>query len=1465
MSRLKQLALILGSSLLLLNPVCSALADTANLGGGVTSTTVTGIYSINSEQNSDYKVNKDTNDSITNKINKESKVVENLTSDEDLYSLDDLTVAKSYLITNDILTRDEDFSITDEGKISFNQKYSDKADDEFHLKKSELYMMLYKAKYGVINSRPVIFNTSSYRDVNGVSTRVDSIKNYKDSSGDVYNASFIEGDYYYYVAPNVYELYMTKLLDKGIVKKSEFIQDDSHSFIEDYNNLTKGKSIPLWHTKNGVAYATETTDALGSTYEYYSDGTLTSFNYDEFPDFFKTEKISTMEALSIIENFLRISEKDMTDMEANIITYKYGVNYLTNLSKSDRKTVSFLIAKGILDFEKNNAGLNYYNVISKELAYELVYRFANTDARYDFSKVTITDSDIEWFNKGYGEDNITLYRGDTAPMVKTINTTMDSSGDEDYGVIGDIDMDDDSTSGDPGWVDISKVFDFFAPVDALADSVGYKEFTVVKMFDTTYQYTYAGVAIDQLTAAQDGFISKETVKNSSDEEYYKVTFSVYASDENAAISCVDNKIQCAISENYDAKISCLTQLQEKDGKYITMIPASAIKKNFTEISIVSDKVLVNTITGAEAIIFEESGYALVGTKIIISDDIMIKDGNDDVYYNLEIISGLFTNAYLSSLDAKINASTSMFIADSQIEEKKYSVKSSGTELGSTYVAQFKYKTNTGAEKSVRMFNLTAMSRGLNTITREFTIKDNEDNDCKVTVILDFNMTIPDPSMFSDLQLSSNVKNGSLTASDVTTAFYTRPSDSEPLLQNWWDSNIGISNSLCNFMYGTSGIMYIDTGYLAPSLTILTTSNKVKDEQIQKLFKDFKMLEINGVSYNSFINNTTSMFWNTYFNEATGMKSELKTFAKDTRKYTFIKGSSVTDGEAYTNKFFITNSGTIYRSQSSDGRIKIDSNTKTIKVNTRTDKKSETLSGSNKYFTYKYKKGSETVTSKWLMRSVDSTNTYYKILPMFYDDDYIKGQPVDSDNYPGEITISQGFLGVFYTYDLGAGRSETLSYLGKFYDKYFGDLDLEHPTKFSKPSQMFSADKRQKWLLKKRGLTNQRIQRVLSNGKVCSVEEGDNGYSKLSTIESSNNMQDAYAIPVLYIPTGSITCYEKDGSLIATSGYKGNALNLGNTYFGNINQNIIDAAVYKDGDYVPLNSIDTGTKVYIGDTLFTKTDDGFTSAPVSGDTLLEGVLNENTRDGAIANYFSGTLITLGSKKYALSDYLETVGIGNACDITDAEAEAGVLCKSGDTLGVYKNGSYNNDTTTAAGYVNLSVKFQPGLYCRPIDANGSTYELVMKSNSVSSSRFDDLPFIGESLNYPDRDKVDVKLDLSFFNVSQYHDAIKAKFEKFYRGAFLNSLQGLIYMFIICIASYIAVMSWVVYGILHYNIGRNMLSMIASPGRDKSYRGIDLIKIFTFKIYSLDSDPSASRCFVVTMLSFIVISILINSMPA
>ena len=452
---------------------------------------VTGIHLINNLcQNSDYKLTKDQYNKIKTKINPSSKTVEDYNPEDTRQNLIDTDSTTSYLISNNVISRFERFSYKN-GKVTFSTDPLVMPTDTNYTskiyRKSDLYVALYKAVYGVLDSKPVVFNLPSIRTVNGSNSVVSDVVNYKGKEG---TASFAEGDYWAYVSPNVYEQYLAKLLDKGLIDESELIQDNNHTFVSEYKKLSKKSVKPAWYNDGTVAYAGKDNKALGKSFTYNSKCKLKHKKYNYFVD----EQIDEMEALSIIEDFMRLTEKNMTKTEANIITYKYGANALSGLAEKDTDTVSFLVAKGILNFEDEDFP-NYYSTFSTDSAYDLIYRFANKDARYDFSKVTLTDEESFWAKKGFSQNKLSVIRTTTVPTVETVESGVTY---KDIVESNNPDEDTEDLEENDGWKTIGKVKQkleaallHFSPVKqayALKANT-YENYKVVKLFDNKMNYT----------------------------------------------------------------------------------------------------------------------------------------------------------------------------------------------------------------------------------------------------------------------------------------------------------------------------------------------------------------------------------------------------------------------------------------------------------------------------------------------------------------------------------------------------------------------------------------------------------------------------------------------------------------------------------------------------------------------------------------------------------------------------------------------------------------------------------------------------------------------------------------------------------------------------------------------------------------------------------------------------------------
>lgn len=732
------------------------------------------IYALNNiYKDIDYKLNQDSLDKYNSLVaDGEEWIISG--SYDDSQNLDSVSSEESWLISNNILSR----------RVKVFTKDS-KQQDESTIGLSDFWMMLYKAKYGVIDSRPVVVDNKN--------------------------------NYYYYVSPNVYELYFRELLDKGLINKEDFNDKNGKLFLGDYEQLSSNNLNEAgvgWSP--GLGYANskgKEKNVLGYSIPVNSKKFSCSENK---PNYFKNEELLTLDALKCIETFLRSSEKDMTKLEASIVSYKYGVSYLSKLSESDKETVQFLVAKGILNFEDQSEMINLYGPLTNELAYKLLYRVANEDARFTFSEVQLTDSDSAWQSKGYGEDSIKIATVDNVMYDQTVtdselqdllqykpeqSTGDDGSDDSDYNY------------------SVDEILGLGRVVNARAKSKLYK---VIKILDCNYNYNYSGISISKLVADKSSWTQEIsdakqdniTTVDGDDLTVNIITFKVQAKNYATAVMYVDNNISLDSDLNVTQAVGYTTV--SDDNEEITLISEDTIRESLPNITIVEDKVLTNTVTGAQAVILTDTGYALVGNQIIVSDTLMETDINGKVYYNLDIICYLLSNAQLRSLTTK-----ELYIVENAKSEKTVDFYSSlDVKLGQVYTLK---RGNT------RYYNASNIS-GVSKLIRKFTVIDGDDK-IPVYFILNLSYVVPSLELFENYKLDSfNDSDNSLAK--MSEIFYSKPTTTA--LADWWDSNYGMTNSLCNFMYGTKGVEYVKSGYVVPSMVVLRTS-AIKDNTISSIF------------------------------------------------------------------------------------------------------------------------------------------------------------------------------------------------------------------------------------------------------------------------------------------------------------------------------------------------------------------------------------------------------------------------------------------------------------------------------------------------------------------------------------------------------------------------------------------------------------------------------------------------------
>lgn len=1000
-------------------------------------------------------------------------------------------------------------------------------DTATNLRKSDLIMTLSKIYKGVQQSSAIGFKDCSERDgtvwsMSSVSATVSpsgpfsytldeqhkSGKNYYGSASgsyDVLNHTFFEGtyggghfqgnqdmqyklvpatvnygvqfygDYWLYYDPNVYEYYLSEAINDGIITINDVATTGMGAkFRSDYND----KSTGAWGSGNLLLDSSISSDCLGYSKTVYNSDTSFSVSSKKPTYFGSMETMTMMEALRLVESYMRANDENMSKSEAAIVRYKLGLNVLSYLGDDDQETITYLIATGVLDSDDSTIMGMLYDDATLENVYHILYRVANKSARTDFSKIQLTDSETFWASEGFAESKISIFKPETEIIHETSKITKISGNTrKELSVASnDVTRSKESTSILDRLLGVSSV-------NAAAKSDTIASYEIVKHFDTESVYRIGDTTISALVKASAADLKKYDITKitktkityaGKKHSVYEVHFTINATKKAAALAAVENRISVLSDlDKYKRSIAGVSQVTS-NGTTINLISQASLKQAFSGIEVLEDKVLMNTSTGTLAYFSYDSNVTLVGTQVITGNYKGIVKAGDSIYYDLDAIMPLLSSAYLDTIgkqtsivvnDVKelktIAVSTSLMDSSDYFLNaqylKVYTASQSGTDVdpddmtqGFSCIATGDAKSSIKDTKDVNFFlKLNTLSSVSNKLTKSFSVSYNGTK-ISGTIIVDFNFAIPTTDSFSEWVQESVYDPDTLTYQEASQLLCTPPdkiseikglaklapkmsSVEKSALNAWWYSNYGMSNALCNYIYGTSKQVYVPSGYVAPSVTLLINnvegetflgwcksviSNgstgaandiKVRDNILSQIFNKFAL----GDAYLKYNADTQNRFWHNFYKcDATGTpdysdvgfstksKSVIATLA-GTRKFNMLYEptntqsamnalAKVASGQkirTFGREYIVSESGSIYENVDCMGSEKQPMFTYTIKAKNGEDDslaklelKSRSRSSVSTYQGMQIVYRAYTLRYGGTQKSTTSKDSYYSIYP-----------------------------------------------------------------------------------------------------------------------------------------------------------------------------------------------------------------------------------------------------------------------------------------------------------------------------------------------------------------------------------------------------------------------------------------------------------------------------------------------------
>lgn len=1424
-------------------------------------TTVTGYVSINNSTETDYKTTKDLMFDIAGEIKTSSDYKEVLNYDENQKLSSDSVL--NYLIENNLLS--SDLNLKYDG-IKVSTEVVDKFDfrsDDSEINKSDFLATLGKALYGVKESRVLVFNTKSIRWINGsqqILYLTDYVPDGYDGDDDEFDYS--NGDYSIFVTPNVYEMYFKDLVSSGVVSLDEF--SDS-VFIESYKTYgttaVSKRVLPAWSdslgnydvlsSTNPSGYSIQSgSSVLGSGFEIEKDGFNVSVTNKDTSWFFD-EDLLTIDALTYIEKALRATEKEMTETEANIITYKYGVKYLERVPSEYRNTVKFLIAKGILNFENEEEFSDLFKPLSGEFFRTLIYRVHNKDARFDFSSIQLTDSDNYWLSKGFSETTINLYEG-TAPEYDTeVEEVKDNQ-----------------TSSSEEAPSISNLFGLISGrKKVIAATVKNKEYIVTRVFKTSSNtYYYDDKELNSNTKTEDPITE---VVNDKANNLLKVKFKVKANSSVAAVAIVDAHIKV---KNKDGVVSvgtvpAVAYSESGDGETKVsdvFIPQSALNNlNGFPIFVSEDKYLVNKETGASALILEDSKKALIGNHVFNLDQTMVYGLNGEVYYNFQLIKYLLSEAMLSSLD-----NGDLFYTKGMVDTEKTVkvVNSAQSDYGNIYVrklltrATFDVSTGKDNPKEDYFYNISQANSLSNFLI--YDIAEDVKSDGPLNMIIELKYVFPDNADIGvDTEFLQKYTDKKLTTSDVYDYLYKRPNTK--VLQEWWDSNITFTNALINYVMGTEGVKYVKSGFLMPTITVLgDLSQKNSDDRtyydsLNSIFEYSMGLTDSFIT--SVKSNTTRSvdFIHSYFNYqsnfliSTGESVLDGLIYERTFKYIpgtegkYEKSSGVYETSNYTDYYdysVMDSNGNIYQKVNESGFFANYTGKDTGKIWL------EDTGG----FAESHMKAFESGTQYYMNSNVESEgyNTY---------------TCVGSTNGKAQMVVNK-YRTTFYVdgelYTKSDGTGSLKDWLKDFGDVQFGEGNYSVPDddnlypqpnieKLDKGYYRFGDNY---YYVKKDGGS---LGKPLSESNLKKME-GKKVYVYASVILDSN-----------------IFTYDEDTMYIKKVNNDARYALRNVTNIGIVN-NIIESIVFNNSSYVTLSQIPNNAKVVIGNNVFEKSG-GYLQSPVvsgseisalNGMTLIASEFPDNFK--SVVSRHIGSIPIVGKGFSSLTgqfiDYIKDLKFGKGQ--SDSKYDRTLKLNDKGTLIVTDTILSNTySSTTSFNSFCYAFKLKDGVLFKEIGDTGR-YTLVTISNTKVDGDLSDASYFRESLSYSDDDSLVAGLVSSEYRPASRLSEFAEDILKAYDAQRIEDFTGLVSYLIRLVCTWLIgtntvllvlrndVLDSIVYE-FKYPRSRKF-GNVGVGGMSNKFR-FDIYSVLTLGLQSVDSKTSLLKGLVVSGVLFVIAALL------
>ena len=1439
---------------------------------------VSGVRFINNTNPlSQYTVNQNSANSITTKV-QESSDIEQQFSEVGQKNFGQFNSMYSYLVKHNILSLINGISVSS-NNVNLEQEKLDSTD---LINRSQFLVDLYKSVYGVIPSRPLVFNVLPTREINGKEEIVNEVKDYqpkdfKFKNGYTYK---FDNDKDVYISPDVTELYLTELENLGIINSSElnsnfkqFKQSDNPFYV----SQTNYKETPL-----------------GNSWKI-----VNCFNAEKVKmNYFNNPNITVLQGLDYVKELLTKDGIKVSQDKLNGANYNYGIYYQT-LNPQEQDTLNYLIALGIIQINSKQDFSNLFGEMSIGSMSEILYRVSNSSDRYK-NNLTIPKTSSTLANEGYKKsqlriatvsningsaktisvqeiNNNTILADRTttqdskknSPVVednKTNNLTVpehiikinaqvpveqpenvktevpDKSTEtvqvpaptnvKSTGLISDLknsikeigqgELDQANgtnkvaphklgaqTNGNPSPSNIPS--GTINPGDKTTQN---KQYLITKVFPDMSAYDYNGEPLTSLKGGSNSGMSIKTQKNGNTTSA-EIVFRVNAQNPATAIAIVDGELTQTLSGVQQFKnLSTITKVTQGNVS-TTYISEAALNDAFSMIQVVGARVLRNKETGTMAYISDKCNLALVGNSIYKDGQYMMIDDNGELYYNINVIMGLLRNSELTNLNSFGILQISNLPNEQLIPVYSSPSHGTGVNLQNCYViSENQVKGMSGNDV---FYNVNQLTKGVSTVERTYQVKGKDGKEVPCTVVINWHYAMPTNYKGNTTTESlSKIPNGNFSVKDAANFLYTKPTN-ETLL-NWWNSNITLDNALADFIYSMPNTQIIKSGFLEPSVTVLCQSNDVSKSDVLNSIFDGKLTFPAGYvssSISGFKQNASNegQDWLGLFNQRTGTASF--------RHFGILFGTKDGNLIKYNNDYVSDEAGNIFRLAGSDPRVEY--NGKVLLVNSRTSPLGGTLK-QNSIYTFEGK--------QYEFMGYTKDGLYATLVGIKPVTGPIVKKP---DNV---MTITNSSMDTNYLMDYMQEIVDPLT-PGTYMQPEPSNMTLVPSGKYMKSGNYVIQGNAYNW-----------------NGSTK---------SQINSTDVNNNKLTGSAFPTIYLNRTDYSSIPIKGGNEIIFRPVNPAVVQGNIFYSGINNSMINSILAGCEGQKNISQMPQGATVYIGDLTFKVEGNKLVSTPISGEfagNFAKALASPNNQQdqkqlqSVVGNLLNGLTMYYGQRPVSFASYINQIGVGQALPNVSTTGE---LIQSGDMYYLYPDTPYQRGTIPKS----VSLSIEPNNYVKflCIDNKTKSYTLVTNTDVFCSGYLDNTSMFSNSLDLDLDDDIFARMQKPTFELFPHADLTRSYEEESFNQKVKQDILWFLVGLIVFIASYLVVMSWMMFAFQRIPLATNLIMALIYPGGSSARSGFDPFAFMTFGFLNFETPLTLSRIFISSLMLSIVIYIVSN----